>query len=332
MADRASYGQFTLLELSRRIDPNGEAAKIAEVLARDNEILLDAVWQPANAPFANKSTRRSALPTGSWRSLNDGYTVENSQTIEIWDVIGMLGGYCETDIEAARAHPGGAKEFRNSEAEAWLEGLAQTFASTFIYGDVRTDPEKFMGLGPRMDNLAAAANVIGAGGTGSDVSSVFVVQWGPRKVHMIYPSGSKTGISHRDLGEQTKEVTATWGTTPPKLMQVYRDLFEIKAGLVVKNPRCIGRIANCETSGSANIFDEDLLIKILNRMPERGKGAVIYANATIISYMEILLKDKTNVNFTPSKGEGLAGEPVMRFRGCPVRKVDAIVDTETALT
>lgn len=319
--------QLTILELAKRTDPDGELAVIAEVLAQDNEILLDAPWIEANDVFGHKITRRTALPTGSWRKLNAGVAAETSKTQEVYETIGMLESYAEVDKDLADGAPN-PKQFRNQEAQAFLEGLSQTLASTIFYGNTATDPEKFDGLATRMPALAATSNVIGCGGTGSgtDLTSIYIVNWGPNKAFMIYPRGSKTfGVNHKDLGEDTKVASST-------MWQVYRDHFQVKTGLCIKDDRSIGRVANIEISGTSNIFDEDNLIKILNRMPGAGRGAVLYCNATVQSQMEIQLKDKTNVNYTPGGGEGLAGAPVVKFRGCPVRRVDQIVTTETTLT
>jgi hypothetical protein len=168
--------------------------------------------------------------------------------------------------------------------------------------------------------------VLDEGGSGSDCSSIYVVQWGLDKVHMIYPKGSpNVGIVHKDLGEETKIDSNSL------MWQVYRDHFKVSCGMVVRDPKCIGRLASIETSGTSNIFDEDNLITLLNRMRNQGAGAVLYCSQAILTQMEIRLKDKTNVNFTPGKGEGLAGEPVMYFRGHPVRVVDQILDTEAAI-
>jgi hypothetical protein len=321
MATLTAYAQLTLLELAKRTDPKGNLAVIAEVLTRDNEILQDAPWIEANDTFGHKLVQRLTLPTGSWRKLNDGVSIEASQTREQYETIGMLETYSEVDKDLVEAAPD-ARSFRNSEAVSFIEGLSQTLASAIIYGNAGTDPEKFTGLAPRLDVLAQT-NVYGAGGSGGDTSSVFVVQWGENRVFMVYPKGSKTmGINHSDLGEQTKQTSAG------KLFQIYRDHFQVKCGLAVKDERCIARIANCETSGSSNIFDEDLLIEALNRMPQRGSGAVIYANATILTYMDIIAKDKTNVNYTI---QDIFGRPTVTFRGIPVHKVDAIVDTETVV-
>lgn len=325
MATKTAYKPLSLLELAKRHDPNGETATIVESLMEENEILTDAIWQEANDVWSHKTTRRTTEPSGSWRKLNSGVASEASKTQEVIEGIGMLESYSENDkaLVDSAADP---KSFRNTENIAFISGLSKTLAATIVGGTIITTPEKFQGIGGRLTALDATHNVIGQGGTGSDLTSIYLCQWGVDKVFMIYPRGHKTvGVEHRDLGEDTK-------TDASGLMwQVYRDWFGVKAGLVVRDDRSIARLANIESSGTSYTFDEDNLITLLNRMPGSGRGTSLYVNDTVQTQMEIKLKDKNNINYSAGGGEGLAGEPIVKFRGCPVRKVDQITITEAAL-
>lgn len=313
---------LTLAEVAKRHDPNGNMATIAEVLEEENEILQDAIWREANDVFSNKTTRRSREPSGSWRKLNAGVAVEKSETVEVQDTIGMLDTIAKNDVEVIKSFKNPAQA-RSDESMAFAAGLGKTMAATMIYGNTITTPEKFTGLAPRLDDISATTNVINEGGTGSDLTSIFVVDWGPTAVHMVYPRNSTVGLDHEDMGI---ELTTDVGSNE---FRAYVDYFSWKAGMVVRNHKNIGRIANIESTGTSNIFDEDNLITLMNRMT-KGPGRRIYVNDTVMTQMEIRLKDKTNVNFT--KVDGLAPGPVMMFKNVPVRMVDQILITEAALT
>lgn len=315
--------QLTMIEWAKRHDPDGDTAMIVESLTETNEILFDIPWTEANDVFSHKVVRRTTQPSGSWRQFNTGVATETSKTQEVNETLGMLESYAEVDKALAdtAADP---MAFRNQEAKSFLEGMSQTMADTLMYGSSVTYPDRFDGFAVRMPSLDASNNVIGSGGSGSDLSSIYIVQWGLDKVFCVFPRGHKTmGVERRDLGEDTK------GTTT--LYQVYRDHFKITMGLAVRDDRCIARLANIENAAT-NGFDEDNLIKLLNRMPNSGRGSKLYVNDNIQSLMEIKLKDKTNVYYTAGGGEGLAGEPMVKFRGNAIRKVDAITQTEAALT
>ena len=65
----------TLLDFARREDPNGQIAKIAEILNKYNEILDDIVFVEGNLPTGHKTTVRANIPSATWRLLNRGVVV-----------------------------------------------------------------------------------------------------------------------------------------------------------------------------------------------------------------------------------------------------------------
>jgi hypothetical protein len=314
--------QLTMMELAKRIAPDNTIAPVAEVLVRSNEWMEDAVWVEANDIASHSVTRRTKLPSGTYRKLNQGVASETSQTEQVTEPMAILETFAEYDKLMVDMAPN-PKQFRNMEAQAFLEGLGQTLSATFIYGAIATAPAQFDGLATRMGTLNSL-NVVGCSGTGSDVSSAYIVQWGPNTVHMIYPRGSKTvGIMHEDLGVETNVDSSG------NKLRVYRDQFRINCGLVVRDPRCIARVANAETSGSSNVLTGAKLIEVLNRMPQGGKGAVIYCNPTLYTQLDQEAVNKTNVTYMSDE---VWGRPIMMFRGIPVKRIEAILNTETAIS
>lgn len=314
---------LTLVEVAKRHDPDGNLATITEVLAEINGTLQDAMWVESNDTWSNVTTRRSSNPTGSFRKLNSGVAPEKSGTVQVVDTIAILDSISKNDIDLINSFSNPAQA-RSDEAMTFVKGMGYTIAGDIIYGNTITTPEQFTGLAPRLDDIAAANNVINEGGTGSDLTSIFVVDWGKDTAHMLYPKGSKAGLEHDDMG--IKLVTDVGSNE----FRAYVDYFSWKCGMAVKNNKSIGRIANIESSGASNIFDEDNLIILMNRMT-KGPGRRIYNNETIMSQMQIRLKDKTNVNFSVAQGLD-GGGPVMMFNMVPVRQEDQILDTEAALT
>lgn len=328
MATLTTYAAYTLGDLKQQIGPDGNMTAIIETL-QDNELMLDAKFIEANDTFSNRSLQRMSYPSGQWRQLNSGVSAEAGKTIPITDTIGMLESRSVIDATLVRVAPNPA-EYRSRMALGFVKGLSDSIASCFVYGNTNTDPEKFMGLAPRLPSLAATTGVIGSGGSGSDVTSIYIVQWGMDQVFFFYPKGSKIGINHAYSTSMNSPEYATDPSASTKEFLAYKDHFQWHVGLQVANPRCIARYANIKATGAGN-FLEDNLILLLNRMWNRGRGATLYVSPDMKSYMEIALKDKANVYYTSSKGEGLAGEEVLRFRGCPVRTLENILFTETAI-
>jgi hypothetical protein len=322
MAGVSVSTQMTMMELAKRIGPDNKIAPVAEVLVRANEWLEDAIWLEANDITSHQITRRTKLPGGTFRRINEGVAAEISNTEQIQEPMAILETFAEYDKKQVDMAPD-SKAFRNMEAQAFLEGLAQTLSTAFVYGNIATAAAQFDGLATRLPSINAK-NVVGCSGTGSDVSSAYIVQWGVDKVHMIYPRGNKTvGINHEDLGVETK--TDASG----KLLRVYRDRFEVNCGIAVRDMRCIARVANAETAGSSNILTGAKLIEVLNRMPQGGKGAVIYCNPTLYTQLDQEAVNKTNVTYMSDE---IWGRPIMHFRGIPVKRIEAILDTESAIS
>ena len=95
--------------------------------------------------------------------------------------------------------------------------------------------------------------------------------------------------------------------------------------------RCVQRIANIETSGTTNIFDEDQLIGAINNLPDGGAdpSTTIFVTRSIKTQLDIRAKDKNNVRYGSSE---VWGENVTMFRGVPVVMSEVMTDTETAVS
>lgn len=326
MATLTVGSQLTLAELQHAKDPSGNPTTVAKVLTRTNKILLDAPWFEANDTFSHMIVRDSYLPTGTHRKLNEGVAIDAPRTITVYEALAILESFAQCDALLADAAPD-PMSYRMGRANRHIEGMAQTMATKLIYGNGHTTPEEPTGLAPRMADTDCN-NVVSAGGSGGDTTSIYIVQWGEGKAYMVYPKAHpNTGITHEDLGRKEVDVSTTAGTH--SLMMAYRDHFAVNYGLAVEDIRCIARVANIEYTGTSNIFDPDDLISLMNAMPGEGEGAVIYCNKDIFTQMDIQAMDKSNVLY--SVGD-VFGVPTVKFRGFPVRKVDAIVNTETAVS
>lgn len=327
----------TLLDVARRLDPNGKIAKVAEVMNQYNEILDDISWVEGNLPTGHKTTIRSSVPAGTWRLLNQGIVPVKSTSNQITEVIGMLENYAEIDKDLAMLN-GNTAEWRLSEEKAVIEGLGQSLATALIYGDTSVDPEKFVGLAPRYYTVAGSTtstNVIDAGGTGSDNTSIWLVGWSPDTITGIYPKGSQAGLSMNDLGEQTIYP----GTGQ---YQGYRSHYQFKAGIAVRDWRYVVRICNIdisdlETAGdgtdtSANLFK--YMSMALDKFPPQGSvRPVFYMNQRVRAMLRVKLISKSNLWLSLEDMQGPNGvkRPTLAFMGVPCRRVDAILNTEARI-
>lgn len=335
-----STSNLTLADWAKRTDPDGRVPVIAELLSQSNEVLEDCVFKEGNLPTGDRVVIRTGLPQVYWRALNQGIPNSKSTTAQVDEGCGILEARSEVDKDLAMLN-GNTAQFRLSEDQAFLEAMNQTMATTLFYGNPSTDPKQFLGLAPRYSDIGVGSpnnsqNILDAGGTGSDNTSIYLVVWGDQTVYCPFPKGSKAGLMHEDLGEQT--VYNSDGTR----MQALATRYQWKSGLVVKDWRYVVRIANIDVSdligqtGTQETADATNIIKLmaraLYRIPNLSVGrAAFYMNRTCHSGLAIAALDRSQYVLKINEGLSQFGTPqsYLSFLGVPLRRVDAIVNTET---
>jgi hypothetical protein len=337
----------SLADWARRTDPNGNIADIAEMLSQCNEIYSDMLWREGNMPTGHKFTIRTGLPQGTWRQLYQGVAYTKSTTAQAEEGVGMLEAYSLADKELAELD-GNVKAFRMSEDDAHLEGLSQQMATNLIYGNTNINPQRFNGFSMRYPTVltttaANAANVLDGGGTGSSNASMWLIGWGDRTCFGIFPKGGKAGLTFEDKGD-----TVPGYDSLNQRFEAYTSYFKWVAGLCVKDWRYVVRVANLDTTtaGLAGATPPDLfalLSKAVMRFPALtkrvsgvtttdapddtvpGTNPAIYVNRTVREYMDIqAIRDK-NVLLKPTE---YAGQPIVEFRGVPIRINDVQLNSE----
>lgn len=340
-------GAVTLLDIAKATDPEGKIAKVAELLSQTNEILTDMPFFEGNLATGHRGTIRTGLPTPIWRKLYQGVPPSKALRAVVEDSCGMLEDRNEVDKDVAELN-GNTSDFRLDEGQATVEGINQTMAQALIYGDSSLNPEQFNGLAVRYNTITPATseiakNVVDGGGAGN-CTSVWLVVWGKNTIHGIYPKGSTAGLQHEDLG-----LIDAFDANNNRY-RAYADHWQWKCGLHVKDWRYVVRIANISITdllsqsgtqaNTASTWLPKLMVKALARIPFRGMGtAVFYASRTVKEMLAVGALDKSqnvlaiqpalqqfgNVDAGFTQGD-------LTVLGVPVRTVDRILETETALT
>lgn len=317
----------TLLDVAKRLDPDGKIAAIVEILNATNPVLDDLTFVEGNLPTGHRTTIRTGLPTPTWRKLYGGVQPTKSTTVQVTDSCGMLEAYAEVDKALADLN-GNTAAFRLSEDAAHIEAMGQEMASTLFYGNEGATPEAFTGLAPRYNSKSAqnVDNIIDAGGTGSDNTSIWLCVWGPQTGFGIYPKGSTAGLQMTDKGQVTVEnVDGSGGR-----MEAYRTHYRWDAGLTIRDWRYFVRIANIDVSDLDTVANTRKLIEWMiqasERIPELGKGrAAFYMNRRLREKLRLGILEKISSNLT---WETISGERVMTFDDIPVRRCDALINAE----
>ena len=337
----------TLIDLASRTDPEGKIGLFAEMLSQCNEIYQDVPFVQSNESTGYEFIFRTSIPTGSWRSYYQGTPFGKSTTNKGRAAIGELVAWSQIDESLVR-DSNDPERFRSSEEMAFVEGMAQTITQTIVYGNTIFNPSEFMGLAPFYSTLNTstyqnAANVIDAGGTGSSNTSIWLCNWGERKLFGVVPRGSQAGLQTRDFGD-------TWPAFDslgnPFVAMTQR--FEQRMGLCPQDWRQTVRIANIDVTNAglagpnapdlfALMIEAVLLPPALGRAqsgitttdapgdPVMGGRSVWYTCRTGRHWMDIQMIRDRNVLLSMNDYDG---RPVEGFRQSPLKIVDQLLTTE----
>ena len=236
---------------------------------------------------------------------------------------------------------GNTAQFRLSEDTAFLEAMNQTQASTLFYGNPAVDAKQFLGLATRYSSTTAGNGqniILGGSGTAAVNTSVYLVVWGDQTVYCPFPKGSKAGLIHEDLGEQTVYDGSN-------RLQAYATRYQWKNGLVVKDWRYVVRIPNLQVSelfaragaqqDSASTALIKLMTRALYRIPNMSMGrAAFYMNRTVHSALSIMALDKSQYVLKVNDGLSQFGtaNKYLSFLGVPIRRCDALLNTEALVS
>ena len=340
---------LSLIDVATRVGDNGQALEITNLLSQNNEMLDDLLFTPSNGNMSHTFALRSSLPSATWRNFYQGVSSSKSTVTKATAAMGNLQALSIVDKELADLS-GNASTFRIQEDMAHIEAMSQEMASAFIYGNAGgaaegapVTPEGFNGLAAHYSSVSTgnqSVNVIDAGGTGSDLTSVYVVCWGPTTAHAIFPKESAAGLQVEDV---TPQGAMFYDPQSGGSYQAYQTKYRWMTGLVVRDWRYIVRIANVNPASPPDLLT--LLTKAVYKIPTMPRTAspiqdatkssgiplsfgrpAIYCNRTIATALDLEAQTKTNLRLTYSEADG---RPLLKFRGIPIRNVDAIVNSET---
>lgn len=319
----------TLIDKFSREDKDKKIMKIVELMAKQNDILMDAEYMECNDGSKHKTTMRSGIPEPTWRMFNQGVQPSKSTTVPVLDTTGMMEDYGLVD-KALADLSGNADAFRASENLGKLQGFNNKASRYMFYGNSQAEPQAFLGLTPRYNSLSAESgrNIVDAGGTGSTNTSIWFVTWGELTTHLLYPKGSVAGFQHRNLGEDT--VKDDVGGE----FQAYRDHFKWDIGMSVRDWRANARVANIDVNqltsdaaSGAKLIENMIKAYYLLDNPMQGEGkTVIYCNRTIQTFLHLQAMNSKNVNLT--LGE-YAGRKIPELLGIPIKRCDELLNTES---
>lgn len=349
MADVSLLGYSTFADILANYSSADAAAQFIlpkRILDRMTPLVKMLPLKPSNNILSNIAVRSDSLPVASTRRWNEGIKPTASKNKPITDPIALFEDYAEVDKDLWEIQ-NNPNAWRADQDMNHIEGLFQLMESTLFYGNINLNPGAFNGLATRFNNLESypngdtsgvfLPNCWNGGGTGN-VTSAWIIEFGDDSVYGIYPSNSAAGLSVRDLGEVTKELSAGTGSQGVNYMyQVLRTLLRWYLGIQIADERCVQRIANINPTAlsTPGNFDENVFIQAINNLPRAGDapGTVIFVNRQLKTQIDIrAVSQKTNTYFRQGDGGDVWGKRVTQFQGIPVVVAEKILNTETVIS
>lgn len=341
-------GAFTYAEWALRMDSTGKASVLVNLLSQNNGILEDMLAVECQNGNSFEFTQVVKLPAPTRRVYNQGVVATMAAVAKQVVTCAEYGDWVKFDASLARLG-GNLSDLRAMELAMHMEGTSQQVASDLFYANRATDPTQFTGLSNIYSTVTTstsqiAENVIDCGGTGSTNASMWLITWGPRHIHTIFPKGLPAGLTHRDYGDTVPLYDASNNAYPG-----YQDWLQWDLGVAVHDWRFGVRACNIDYTlfgggSAANLIE--ILAAMVYKPPimPAGVGPVqtsdspdklmmgrsaIYVNRTVYLALDLQAQNKTNLLLKMDEWDG---HVVLTYRGVPIRVVDALLSSEARVT
>jgi hypothetical protein len=326
---------YSLKDILAAKDPNGQLAKVAEILQQSNTMVEDMPMMEGLLEVGDQITVRSQLGSPGWKRFNEYASPSVAKTNQVTELTGHIEDWSQIDCDLVdkSADPAG---FMLRDARPKMMAMGQEVVSTAIYGNASVDPKTFTGFMPRLSTLnttymSGDPVVLNAGGTTAGAqASILLIGWGEDLIHGIYPKGSTGGLKFDNKGKVTSEQDG-------KFLDVYRSKFSQDIGLAVRDYRYMVRIANIDVASlstigtsaetAANLYT--MLLDALSYIPHpEQSNLVIYAPRIVWSAMSRQAAKSGNAPANTSiKDRGL----IFDIFGVPFKRQDAMLETESVI-
>ncbi|MCR4817336.1 MAG: hypothetical protein K5841_00065 [Fretibacterium sp.] len=311
---------LTLMDLKNRMGPgDGAIASVAELLAQENELLNDIPWAQGNLVTGDVHFKRTAMPRATIRKINEGIEATASKTEAVTETCVLLTSRGIVDMAELDLAPS-AEAYLLTENKPHIAAMGEDLCASMFYG---TEATGFRGFAARL-NRTANPQVIDAGGTGTNLASIYLVKWDQDEVTGIYPKNTTAGL--KVMPQANIYVDDKDG----KKFLAHVTEYSWFVGLKVRDDRYLSRVCNIDrdallaegdTAKTARQALFNQIIKAKNKVRHVDKGRVVmYADPDIFSILEIAAFEKANMalGYTDIGGD----RRVLTFSGIPIKRND----------
>jgi len=324
MSGISTYASMNLAEAMKREHYDDRAAVIGKI-AYGNDPLQFLQFYPSSDPTYNRQLQQTRLASGSWGTVNAPLVSDTGATDIIDEPVKLYEGESKVDDRVLKLSKN-PLQLRDSMDYEYLEGAMQELAYDIFYGSEATDPNCLRSFARRRASLGSFC--ISASGSGSDLTSAWVLEQGRSLLYIAYPENTgSAGLTDEDMGLQ--RVTAPTGTGD---MYAWCRKYSFYGAIVVRNDRALVRYCNIETAGASNLFSVTDFVKlVLPSLAHMGRGSIMFVNRTLMGQISaVAYGDTKNGALTVRDIEGYG--LVTHICNIPIFLHEGITNAETALT
>jgi hypothetical protein len=325
-------GAMGWLDLWKTVDPSGNMAQIFNETTETNNLLQHSMWMPANMGQTHQGTRVASLPSSSKKRMGVGTAPASGSHVNFTEETTVNEIWGEIEDEVLKKHPN-PEAYINQQIALAIQGSSQDMVQEMLYGNRATNPEQVNGIMTRLGSIQTdrkQGRVLSATGASNANSSILGIKWGEDGVYFLYPKDHPTaGVEYELFPAENKR------DTNGKIMRVRTFRVQWAFGLAIGNRRNFFRLANIDASITpANWITlvENNLITLINDTPNDGQGFRLYGNNFTKTNLDIRVKDKSNVWFSPTDPISQKPGQFTMFNQTPFYKVERMIATEANVT
>ncbi|MBP2638218.1 MAG: hypothetical protein H6Q72_4125 [Firmicutes bacterium] len=318
--------KITWKDYASQKDANGMAAKVIDILAERNDIIDDMFVVPGNKEYGLQTTQQATDPTVTIRGVNEGATGTKGtfKQLKVEAALFTALGLVDKELVNAAEDKAG---FRANVNRPYIGAMGKKLAYQLFKGSKADDAQAFNGLETFYSSTSKedfGDYVLTADGTGTDNRSIWLIDWGEDSCCAFYPKNTEVGLQHKDYGEELIKLDD--GSYWP----AYRDLWEWRAGIAVRNYKKVIRIANIDASalsaaGQTSDTSADLLnlmIEAIETIPDLSPRARFYTGRKVKTAFVKKAINKTNAFLTMEEMANKRVSPA--FLGVPIRLCEVL--------
>lgn len=326
--------RVTWKDYASQQDPDGRAAKVIDLITEENDIIDDMFVIPGNKDYGLQTSQLATNPVVGIRGVNEGVDASKAthKQLKVEAALFTALGMVDKElVEAAEDKAG----FRANQNRPVIGAMGNRLADELFYGVKTEDAQTFNGLVHFYKSTTApdfGNYVFKAGGTGSTNRSLWLIDWGEDSCCSFYPKNTEVGLQHQDYGSELVKLD------DGKYWPAYRDLWEWRAGIAIRNYKKVVRCGNIDrtaltTIGSGADTSADLLnimIDMIESVPNLSPRARFYCDRKVKAAFTKKAIGKANAFLTMTELTNKKVTP--SFLGVPIRLCEALGTDEEAIS